>query len=180
MEFLSLLIGTVILRPYVFLFLALYLVVASQQIGWKRTLLWTITGYAVAFAAEFSSIHGGFPFGDYYYVDATRNQELWIAGVPFMHSLSFAFLTFTGYTCAWQLVAAWKGKNGRLDNLEYVFDEDASEEDFPADRVVPHRVFRIVLDHGSFFENLCLKHEIDMDRSFENLRRKEGIHAPSD
>jgi putative membrane protein len=118
-ELFSLLVGTVILRPYVFIFLALFLLVASQQIGWKRTLLWTITGYLVAFAAEFSSIHGGFPFGDYYYVDTTRNQELWIAGVPFMDSLSFAFLTFTGYTCAWQLVAAWKGKNGRLDNLAY-------------------------------------------------------------
>jgi putative membrane protein len=118
-ELISLLIGTLILRPYVFIFLALFLIVASQQIGWKRTLLWTITGYLVAFAAEFSSIHNGFPFGDYYYVDTTRNQELWIAGVPFMDSLSFAFLTFTGYTCAWQLVAAWKGKNGPLGDVAY-------------------------------------------------------------
>ncbi len=119
MEVISLLIGTVILRPYVFIFLALFLLVASQQIGWRRTLLWTIAGYAVAFAAEFCSIHNGFPFGDYYYVDATRNQELWIAGVPFMDSLSFSFLTFTGYTCAWQLVAAWKGRSGRLDDSTY-------------------------------------------------------------
>jgi uncharacterized membrane protein len=119
MELPSLLIGTVILRPYVFIFLAIYLLVASQQIGWKRTLLWTITGYAVAFAAEFSSIHGGFPFGDYYYIEATHNQELWIAGVPFMDSLSFSFLTFTGYTCAWHLVAAFKGKNTQPDDSLY-------------------------------------------------------------
>jgi putative membrane protein len=119
MESFSLLIGTVILRPYVFIFLALFLFVASQQMGWKRTFIWTITGYAVAFAAEFCSIHNGFPFGDYYYVEATIDQELWIAGVPFMDSLSFAFLTFTGYTCAWQLVAAWKGRSGRLDDLAY-------------------------------------------------------------
>ncbi len=119
MELISLLIGTVILRPYVFIFLALYLLVASQQMGWKRTLLWTISGYAVAFAAEYSSIHNGFPFGDYYYVDTTQTQELWIAGVPFMDSLSFSFLTFTGYTCAWQLIAAWKGRRGRLDDSTY-------------------------------------------------------------
>ena len=106
MELLSLLIGTVILRPYVFIFLAIFFFVASQQIGWRRTLLWTITAYAVAFAAEYSSIHNGFPFGIYYYVETTRNQELWVAGVPFMDSLSWSFLTFTGYTCAWQLVAA--------------------------------------------------------------------------
>lgn len=111
MEAISLLIGTVILRPYVFIFLGLFLFVASRQIGWKRTVLWAVTGYAVAFAAEFSSIHGGFPFGDYFYIDTTRNQELWIAGVPFMDSLSFSFLTFTGYTCAWQIVAAVKTKS---------------------------------------------------------------------
>jgi putative membrane protein len=119
MELLSLLIGTVALRPYVFIFLALFLFVASQQIGWRRTLLWTITGYLVALVAEFSSIHNGFPFGDYYYVDATRDRELWVAGVPFMDSLSFAFLTFTGYTCAWQLVAAWKKRSAGLDDTTY-------------------------------------------------------------
>lgn len=119
MELLSLLIGTVALRPYVFIFLALYLFVASRQIGWSRTVLWTITGYAVAFAAEYSSIHGGFPFGDYYYIDTTRDRELWIAGVPFMDSLSFSFLTFTGYTCAWHLVAALKARGGRTDASLY-------------------------------------------------------------
>jgi putative membrane protein len=73
----------------------------------------------VAFAAEYSSIHNGFPFGIYYYVEETRNQELWVAGVPLMDSLSWSFLTFTGYTCAWQLVAAWKSRNGRLDDAAY-------------------------------------------------------------
>ena len=359
MELISLLIGTVILRPYVFIFLAIFFFIASQQIGWRRTLIWTITAYLVAFAAEYSSIHNGFPFGIYYYVETTLDQELWIAGVPFMDSLSWSFLTFTGYTCAWQLVAAWKGRNGRLDDsayqavrrspvvlflgalitvwmdpiidtvalmgdrwflgqihgwpnggeyfgvpltnfagwylvtavtigvnqaidallnksdeqtgparhsvhasgrlrplrlprwiqslhdrlapgvdsvprrpalrhqlpadflahpsragffaphlgrehgfvaeggsragpratdrpvellmtLEHVFQEDASEEDLPIDRVVPHRVLRIVLYDGSFLENLRLKHEIDMDRPLENLRREEGLHASAD
>ncbi len=115
MEVPSLLIGTVLLRPYVFIFLALYLFVASRQIGWKRTLLWTFTGYLVAFTAELSSIHGGFPFGDYYYIDTTRDRELWIAGVPFMDSLSFSFLTYTGYACAWQIVSALKARKSPLD-----------------------------------------------------------------
>ncbi len=119
METISLLIGTVVLRPYVFIFLAIYLLVASQQIGWRRTLIWTISGYAVAFAAEWSSIQGGFPFGDYYYLEATRDRELWIAGVPFMDSLSFSFLTFTGFTCAWQLAAALKSRNGRHSESVY-------------------------------------------------------------
>jgi uncharacterized membrane protein len=108
LETVSLLVGTVLLRPYVFAFLAVYLFLASRQIGWTRTIAWTIAGYAVAFAAEYGSVHWGVPFGDYYYIPATQDRELWIAGVPFMDSLSFTFLSYTGFTCAWQIVAAWK------------------------------------------------------------------------
>lgn len=105
----SLFLGTLQLRPYVFIFLLLFLLLAWRQIGWKRTLLWVVTGYILAFLAEFSSIHWGFPFGDYYYIETTRNQELWVAGVPFMDSLSFTFLTYVGFSCAWQLWAAFRG-----------------------------------------------------------------------
>jgi putative membrane protein len=118
-ETLSLLLGTVWLRPYVFCFLFLYLLLAGSQIGWTRTVLWTVTGYGLAFAAEYGSIHWGFPFGDYYYIETTRNRELWVAGVPFMDSLSFTFLTYVGYSCAWQLVAAFRGSAQPLDGREY-------------------------------------------------------------
>lgn len=108
METVSLLVGTVVLRPYVFAFLAVYVFLASRQMGWLRTIIWTGVGYGVAFSAEYGSIHWGIPFGDYYYVPATLDRELWIAGVPFMDSLSFTFLSYTGFTCAWHIVAAWK------------------------------------------------------------------------
>ncbi len=120
METFALLIGTVLLRPYVFAFLAIYLFLASQQLGWKRTLIWTLCGYSVAFIAEYSSINWGFPFGKYFYIETTRNRELWVAGVPFMDSLSFSFLSFAGYSCAWQLMAAAKSKNNRLDRADYL------------------------------------------------------------
>ncbi len=113
MEILSLLVGTVLLRPYVFIFLALFLFLASRQVGRRRALLWTLTGYAVAWTAEYASTHWGIPFGDYYYIDATRDRELWIGGVPFMDSLSFAFLSYTGYACAWQIAAALTATEGR-------------------------------------------------------------------
>jgi len=118
-EFLSLLAGTVLLRPYVFVFLALYLFLASRQIGWARTLLWTATGYALALSAEYGSIHWGFPFGDYYYIDATRDRELWVAGVPFMDSLSFTFLSYIGFSCAWQLEAGFRSRQRPLSGAEY-------------------------------------------------------------
>lgn len=119
MEFFSLLAGTVWLRPYVFIFLAMFLFLASRQIGWARTLFWTVTGYGLALAAEYGSIHWGFPFGKYHYLEATRGRELWVAGVPFMDSLSFTFLSYVGYSCAWQLAAARQGARGPLTGAGY-------------------------------------------------------------
>ncbi len=101
MEWLELLWGTILLRPYVFLFLLTFLAMAVPMWGWRRTIIYTIIGYTVAWSAEFSSIHNGFPFGDYYYIsDPTITRELWIFGVPFMDSLSFVFLTFAGFLTA--------------------------------------------------------------------------------
>jgi len=97
---LSLLLGTVLLRPYVFIFLAVYLIASTLQFGLKRTLGFLVLGYWLVFLAEYSSTHTGFPFGWYYYIDTTRHQELWISNVPFMDSLSFIFLAYASYTTA--------------------------------------------------------------------------------
>jgi uncharacterized membrane protein len=95
-----LLIGTVELRPYVFIFMSAFLFIAVVNFGVRTTLLFTVLTYAVSLACEWSSVHNGFPFGLYHYIDATRSRELWIAGVPFMDSLSFTFLSFASYTVA--------------------------------------------------------------------------------
>ncbi len=96
----KLLLSTVALRPYVFIFLAAYLFISSVNFGLRATLLFTVLTYLVALACEWSSVHKGFPFGLYHYVEATRGRELWVAGVPFMDSLSFTFLAFASYTVA--------------------------------------------------------------------------------
>jgi len=86
-----------LLRPYVFIFLGAYLAMAVPAWGWRRTVLYTLLGYTLAWAAEYSSTHNGFPFGLYSYIqEPTADKELWVAGVPFMDSLSFVFLTFAG------------------------------------------------------------------------------------
>ncbi len=98
---LKLVAGTVALRPYVFLFLAAFVTLAVLTWGWRRTLVYAVLGYGLAWAAEYSSIHTGFPFGLYTYISApTQDKELWVAGVPFMDSLSFVFLTFAGLQAA--------------------------------------------------------------------------------
>ena len=55
LHFLHLFVSTVIFRPYVFIFFACYLFLAVTSIGWKRTLLFTIIAYTVAFICEWSS-----------------------------------------------------------------------------------------------------------------------------
>jgi uncharacterized membrane protein len=110
-DILQIAIGTITMRPYVFAFLAVYLVAVVLHLGWRTTLLFTFCGYLISFASEFSSINTGFPYGWYYYLDATKNRELWLAGVPFFDSLSYVFLCYCSYaTALWVLspLKAWR------------------------------------------------------------------------
>jgi len=120
MEIISLLWGTVLLRPYVFVFLAFYLAVAILNMGTARTVIFTVLAYSVAFLCEYSSTRNGFPFGHYTYIETTRDQELWISNVPFMDSLSFSFLVYVSYTLSLLLWAPLikKGWDVRLGNIE--------------------------------------------------------------
>lgn len=99
-EFTNLVTGTLALRPYVFLFLAVYLVAAVRDLGLRRALTFTGWAWVVAFLAEYSSTRNGFPFGLYHYTEATRGRELYLANVPFMDSLSFAFLAYAAFSLA--------------------------------------------------------------------------------
>jgi putative membrane protein len=103
-DILRLLFGSLVLRPYVFAFLAVHLLGASAFLGWRRTCAFTLITWVVAFAAEASSIRTGIPFGWYYYLPRTADRELWIAGVPFFDSLSFPFLLVASYGLTWTLL----------------------------------------------------------------------------
>jgi putative membrane protein len=100
LDLLNRIVGMLLLRPYVFVFFAVYLVAAVSKMGWKKTLVFTLIAYGVAFLAEFSSTRTGVPFGLYHYVDTTRDRELWISNVPFWDSLSFTFLCYLGFSLA--------------------------------------------------------------------------------
>ena len=124
MDVFSLLWGTVLLRPYVFVFLAFYLTIAILHMGALRTFLFTVLAYTIAFASEYSSTRNGFPYGFYSYIDTTRDRELWIANVPFMDSLSYSFLSYISYTMSLLFWSPLK-KNGwdilREDTPKAVF-----------------------------------------------------------
>jgi putative membrane protein len=108
----QLLLGSLLLRPYVFGFLAVHLIGASALLGWRRTAAYTLCTWVTAFLAESASIRTGLPFGWYYYVPDTVDRELWILGVPFFDSLSFSFLLVSSYALAGLLRAARERKRG--------------------------------------------------------------------
>ena len=117
-EFLRLFGGTIVLRPYVFAFLAVYLAAGWKHLGWKKTLAYIPLGYAFAWFSEFSSIHWGFPYGDYFYINSTANRELWVWGVPFMDSLSYVFLSYCSYSLAVFLMSPLALRSGNFLTLE--------------------------------------------------------------
>mgnify|MGYP001258914746 CR=1 FL=1 len=100
LDFFYLFFSTILFRPYVFIFLALYLVTAILQIGIARTLVFTLLAYCIAFLSEYSSTRTGFPYGFYSYIQTTIDKELWISNVPFMDSLSYSFLSYCSFSLA--------------------------------------------------------------------------------
>ena len=110
-----LLLKTVLLRPYVFFFLAVSLFAASRFLGWKRTCWMFGITWVTAFVCEFLSTRIGFPFGDYFYTASTVGEELYISNIPFMDSLSFAFLLYASYCLALLFVLPLQNTSQRLE-----------------------------------------------------------------
>jgi uncharacterized membrane protein len=99
-----LLMGTLLLRPYVFVFLATFVVLAARDLGWRRTWGWLGWSCAVAYVAEYASTRIGIPFGLYHYTGETAWRELFVSNVPFFDPLSFPFLAYASYCLArWAL-----------------------------------------------------------------------------
>jgi putative membrane protein len=96
----DLFIGTLLLRPYVFAFLVVGLAAGRADLGWRRTLGFLGWMWALAWLSEFASTRVGVPFGLYHYTGLTRGQELFIADVPLMDSLSFTFLGYASFALA--------------------------------------------------------------------------------
>lgn len=97
MDILTLLLKTVALRPYVFVFLAISLFCAQRLFGWRRTGLFFLVTWITAFVCEFSSTRTGIPFGWYHFTGSTAGQELYLSNVPFIDSLSLSFILYASY-----------------------------------------------------------------------------------
>jgi uncharacterized membrane protein len=113
-----LLLSTIALRPYVYVFLVSFLFISIVNFGLRTTALFALLTYLVAFVCELSSIRIGFPFGLYHYIEATRGRELWVFGVPFMDSISFTFLAFASYSVAILVSSPLYRQGGELRTLD--------------------------------------------------------------
>lgn len=92
--------GTFVLRPYVFGFLAIFLIAGVRDLGRARTLGFLAWGFTVALVAELASTRVGLPFGLYHYTGETRAAELFVSNVPFFSPLSFPFLAYAAFCLA--------------------------------------------------------------------------------
>jgi uncharacterized membrane protein len=111
---LGLLGGSLLLRPYVFAFFAVYLVAAAAEWGWRRATTFTVLAGGIAFLAEFASTRIGIPFGLYHYTGSTDGRELYLANVPFFDPLSFTFLAYASLGLArWLLERSSRWTGGR-------------------------------------------------------------------
>ena len=105
----SLLAGTLVLRPYVFAFLATFLVLAVRDLGARRALGFLGLGFAVALSAEYASTRVGVPFGLYHYTGATAGRELFVSNVPFFDPLCFPFLAYASWCVARRVTGEARG-----------------------------------------------------------------------
>ncbi len=140
-ETIRLALSTVAFRPYVFVFLAVYLTAALFKLGPRKTLLFTLSAWFLAYLSEFSSIRNGIPFGPYSYIPSTAGRELWVWGVPFMDSLSFTFLVYASWGMARVFLSPSTGKG-----LSFTLKESDS-----ARRKGPHRFSWDVMLLGALF-----------------------------
>lgn len=128
MEFVVLFFKTIAFRPYVFAFLAAFLVSAIALIGWPRTWRFWLISWVTAFVCEFSSTRNGIPFGWYHYNGSTVGQELYFSNIPFMDSISFSFLLFASYSLALLVLLPMRAemRDSRLPSLSFASAERTS------------------------------------------------------
>ncbi len=115
MEIITLLLSTILLRPYVFILFGLHLLSGGLQLGLKRIIVFTLLAYLIAFTSEYSSTRNGIPYGYYIYTGETHGKELYVSNIPFMDSLSYSFLAYFSYSLALLLLSPLERKGWKFE-----------------------------------------------------------------
>ena len=86
--------GTFIGRWYVTLFGIVFVWCAVRDIGWRRTVVYTLVALVVGGLAENGSVHLGVPYTRYAFNGDLRGDELFLGDVPLMVPLSYTFMAY--------------------------------------------------------------------------------------
>nr|MDQ3294597.1 carotenoid biosynthesis protein [Actinomycetota bacterium] len=90
-------VGTLVGRWYVTVFGIVFLVCATRQLGWRRTLAYLAVAVTVGGLAENGSVHLGIPYTRYSFNEALRGEELFLGDVPLMVPMSYAFMAYFAF-----------------------------------------------------------------------------------
>lgn len=104
-------------RPYVTVLLLAFLALSWREQGGVRTWFWLVSGYLVAFAAEWASINHGIPFGWYVYHYEALAKDLLVFGVPFFDSVSFPCLGYISFSFAQFLLSPLQAEGFQVRRL---------------------------------------------------------------
>lgn len=89
--------GTIGGRWYVTIFGITFVWCAVRQLGWRRTLIYTVIAVGVGGLAENGSVHFGLPYTRYAFNDSLRGKELFLGDVPLMVPLSYTFMAYFAF-----------------------------------------------------------------------------------
>jgi putative membrane protein len=105
-------------RPEVVANVAAFGILACAERGWRRTAGWLVTGTFIGWLMELSSVRTGFPFGAYAYRQANFPDEAWFGGVPLFASLSFAALSYFGYSAACTMLSPLRRQGWDVQRID--------------------------------------------------------------
>ncbi len=106
-------------RPYVVSLVVTFIIIAAAERGWLRMVIWLVTATFLGWLSEYCSQRTGFPYGFYSYYPSSFPNELWFSNVPAFASLSYAALSYLGYSLTYTLFSPLrKGSHGieRVEN----------------------------------------------------------------
>jgi uncharacterized membrane protein len=112
--------GTLIGRWYVTVLGIVFFVCAVRHMGWRRTFLYAIPAVLVGALFENTSVHFGFPYTRYAFNNGLRGKELFIADVPLMVPLSYAYMGYFAFAAGRLLASGPRRTRGLRPWHEYL------------------------------------------------------------
>jgi hypothetical protein len=106
--------GTVFGRWYVTVFGVVFAWCAVRDLGWRRTVLYSVVALVVGGLAENGSVHLGVPYTRYAFNSDLRGDELFLRDVPLMVPLSYTFMAYFAFSSGRLLASGpWRTRGSR-------------------------------------------------------------------